>query len=302
LDGAGYVEEPPVLEGDDLLLFDAVAFDLSYVDRNIFALSLIAGSRYADISGFGALDIGSLVGVHNDDEAQREHCLRSSWHDGEEGDAAAVRACRDFIREELDLALSTVDADGVPDPNIREDVEIYLVYQDTRAVPLSTYYFHIGRALHALQDSFTHTYRSEDLLSIVEVMNWIEMLDDSIDQERDGPAHDSDADACECDEEWIQDSREAATDATADLLEVMNADVSSAEREVSIDRLMDSWMAHVPDCTLENDYCGSPAPESFAGTPCSGCSIATKGSGGASSRWDLLLLVALGLFLVRRVS
>jgi hypothetical protein len=48
-----------------------------------------------------------------------------------------------------------------------------------------------ARALHAGEDSFTHTLRTPDMHGIVHVMNYAEAVGGTLEEERDGLAHSS---------------------------------------------------------------------------------------------------------------
>jgi hypothetical protein len=297
LEAAGYASPPPGLEADDRLLFSALDFDVSYVERDIYALSLVVGVRSNDVGVFPGVDISRLVTLHNDPDDQASHCLRAAWEDGEEGDTAAVESCRAAIRSQVDLAFDA-DAGGLPDPSLREPVAVNLMYQGRREVELSTFYYHLGKALHVLQDSFTHGYRTEDRRGIVEVMNWIDDVAGGLDQERDGPAHASAADDCRCGRAGGGATYDAAIEASAELLALASEPEQRHVREASLEEFLDRWVSHVPGCTRENAYCSSPDPVDLAGDPCSGCSAAC-GATRTAPAWPLLLLLA-ALALSRR--
>ncbi len=300
LEAAGYASPPPGLEDEDRLLFSALDFDVSYVDRNVYALSLVVGARSNDVGALPGVDLARLVTLHNDPDDQASHCLRASWQDGEEGDAAAVESCRAFIRTQVDLALVTVAADGLPDPDVREPVAVNLMYQGRREVELSVFYYHMGKALHALQDSFSHCYRTEDRRGIVEVMNWIDDVAGNLDPGRDGPAHASAADDCRCGRDWGAATFDASVEASSELLALASGPGPRPVREAALETFLDRWVSHVPGCTRENDYCSSPDPVDLAGDPCSGCSAACGDRRPAPVWAPLVLLLALVLARRRR--
>ena len=287
LDAAGYAADPPAL-GDDRLLFESVDFDTSYLDRNIYALSLALGARSVDVGGVACTDLARLVGVQNDPDAQDMHCERSRVQDGEEGDAAAAESCREALRRE---ALIAFEAAG---PDEREDVTVNLLYQGSRQVPLSRFYFHMGRALHVLEDSFAHCFRTADRMGIVEVTNWIDDVSGRLDPDRDGPAHIDASDECRCNRPWGQPTYDAAVEASRELLALAYA---PAGREAVLEAFLEEWMSHVPGCTASNGYCASPDPEDLAGDPCPGCDCSQSGSGPGSGAIALAVLL---LVLARR--
>lgn len=95
------------------------------------------------------------------------HCDGGDLPDGR--GAAALSACRDWIRAELDAAVGAadrlVDADGTPVP-VRGRCGAFLA-GDTD--PLCRVDHHLGRALHAAQDFYAHTNWTDRPLPPTEV-------------------------------------------------------------------------------------------------------------------------------------
>lgn len=298
---AGYVALPPELSQDDRMLFESVGFECGYLDRNRWALALALGSRYFDVGRYSAVDLSLLTGLHNDPDLQATHCLRAASQDGEEGDADAVQSCRDLIRHELALAWDAGDVDGHPDASVTEDVQVYLLYQGTRAVPVSTFYFHLGRALHVLQDSFTHTYRSADRRQIVEVANWVEDVTGDRSTRVDGPPHDDDMDSCRCQQTWMVQLEATTVQASVDLVTLASMEGTRTDREAALETFMDDWMSHRAGCTVDNQWCGSPDPVNLRERPCGGCSTAGASGRTSPSAWVLMAgVLALALCGLRR--
>jgi len=283
LSTAGYAAVPPPLSGDDFDLYNAVDFDTSQVDDNVYALSLALGVRSNDVGDNSPLAIGQSIALHNDPGGQAAHCLRSAADDFEEGDASAAAACRAFVEEEIGAALDAADAEGLPAPQLREEVAVSLLYQGSREVPVSTFYYHAGRALHALQDSFAHCWRTPDRAAIAEVANWVEYVAGKIDEERDGPRHDSAADECACSRPWGEPTYEAAVTASAELLAAISRPAPRAAREEAAREVIAAWLSHAPGCTRDNGFCASPDLADLAENGCGGwgCSMAAPGTGGA---------------------
>ncbi len=276
----GYVAPPPDLTRDDRLLFESVGFDASYLDRNRWALDMALGVRHFDVDRYSAVDLGMLTALHNQPDTQANHCLRASWEDGEEGDAQAVSSCRGVIREEMALAWDSGDVDGRPDPWVTEDVEVYLLYQGARVLPVSRFYFHLGRALHVVQDSFTHCYRTRDARSIAEVTNWVEDVTGERKLDRDGPPHQDSADDCQCGRQWVADLRASSLLASVDLITLASMEGTRPEREEALESFLRDWVSHVPDCTADNGWCASPLPVGVRESPCGGCSVSGVDSHG----------------------
>src|SRR6185295_5189471 len=107
-------------------------------------------------------DLGSLTEIHGNPDNQGEHCLRSEDQKEPGGSAAAVNSCRTFIRQRATEALAALDANGAPDIANRTPLSVHLSLRGQIDVPLPTYYVRIGQAIHAVEDSFSHTYRSPD--------------------------------------------------------------------------------------------------------------------------------------------
>ena len=107
-------------------------------------LATLIGVRDNDLHGAALLDLPDLVVVHNSQESQDEHCLRSPSDDGDDGDVEALAECRGFILKELALALGD---EAQPQLDVTQDVKVALRWE-TRDVPLERFGFHLGRAMH----------------------------------------------------------------------------------------------------------------------------------------------------------
>lgn len=152
---------PGEVTEEDEVLAHALQFDVSNYGKDLATISLMVGVRYNDLHGAQAVNLGEVVPVHNRDEFQREHCLRSASHDGQSGAVAAIAECRNFME---DMVMRALDGHDIADPNPTQEVEVYLRFRAGQpVVRVSRLYFNLGRAIHALQDSFTHTFRAEDL-------------------------------------------------------------------------------------------------------------------------------------------
>jgi hypothetical protein len=246
-----------------------------------------------DIGSYPGLDLSRMVALHNDPDTQDMHCLRAAWQDGEEGDAEAVGSCRQAVRREVGLALDASSPDEL------EPVRVNLCYQGAREVMLSRFYYHLGRAVHVVQDSFSHCYRTEDRLSIVEVANWVEDVSGRLDPSRDGPAHDDDADDCQCTRPLGQPTYDAVLAASTDLIRLASMDAPRPDVEAQLETFLDLWMSHVEGCTRENGYCESPDPAELASDPCQGCQC-TLVRGRASQGGLVALALLAAALLVRR--
>jgi hypothetical protein len=254
----GYVAEPPQLRGDDARLRDNLEFDASPYDANIYALSLVLGVRNADTHGGPDFSFASNASAANADDDQRAHCLRTKTEDGPAGDAAAVADCRAWIESLYWQALATLDADGNIDPEQRSYAGVATEFQGSVSYPLSGVYYFAGRAIHAVQDSFTHSFRSPDGHRIRHVLNWSDQVSCSLDEARDGHGHETVLDDCKDGDPSEAARFELATQASSDLLTALTVPGSHAERAERIADFLETWMSYEPDCTLENAYCDDP--------------------------------------------
>ena len=185
--------------------------------RDLGATTMLLGVRDNDLKGRQSNDISELALVHGDPNLQREHCLRSSDDDEPDGSQTAVTHCREFILERVGQALDGLDDAGRPIAN-RTSLSVYLALRHRVDAPLPTFYLRMGQALHAVEDSFTHTYRSTDGMQIDVVLNWVDGVNGGLVPETDGPAHAGELDHCDDADDLRQQRRLLATDAATALL------------------------------------------------------------------------------------
>src|SRR5206468_2726850 len=115
-----------------------------------------------------------LAQVTADPATQRAHCLRSSDEKEPTGTARAIADCRDFIRQALMASLDGLGPDGAPDVEARDPLRVSLALRGRMTLSLPRFYLHAGAALHAIEDSFTHTFRKAGDPHVVTVaLNWI---------------------------------------------------------------------------------------------------------------------------------
>lgn len=281
--------QPPAPDAGQKVLADNLPFHLP-TTRDAWTVAMLAGVRDNDLHGASATDLPEHVEVDFAPASQPEHCLRTSDQDFAAGDVQAAQACHDYILEEVALALG--DAEAV-DLAATEPVQIALKYQRT-VVPLPRYAYRLGRALHALQDGFTHTYRSPDMRRIWEVFNYVDpALASDYNPTRDGRAHVSDFDHCTDTDAPGQTRVAAATQASADLLAAL-ADGSGGRegRLARADAVLQGYLQVDPGCSVSNDWCG--ALESYAADPTGSSSKGCAAAPGVISA--SALLAGLGLF------
>jgi uncharacterized protein (TIGR03382 family) len=295
LDRAGYVESPPQPSDEDRRLLNSTEFDLAQYDQNPWAWALILGVRYPDLEGAPSFDFDDLSRVHNAIAGQDAHCLRSEMQDGPEGDEEALAMYWQ--------ALSSLDEDGRVDASKQTVAKVNLIYSGKVDYPVSELYFAAGRALHAVQDSFTHTYRDpNDWRAVRTVFNWSDQVSCTIDEKRDGHGHESLLDDCEGSFESNDDRMSATQAASEQLLSALRRPGDRAERARRLEEFLDEWFTYQPGCTFSNDYCDHPVQEFLVKSPdsdiaiCEGCSASSS----PSAPWALLL--GLGLLRARRAA
>jgi hypothetical protein len=260
----GYVQQPPPLSGDDAALRDGVQFDAGPYPADIYALSLIIGARWPDSQGEPSFDFYKLSNVHNAPGDQGAHCLREESDVGAEpGDTRALAACRAAITTLYWQALATLDAaTGAVDPDARTLQPEYLPFLGKTQIPVSGFYFFAGRAVHAIQDSFTHTYRRMDGADaghrITSVFNWSSQVRGDLIEAENGHGHETILDDCQDDNPSNADRLGWATDATAELLAALTTPGAAAERQMRLDAFFTNWMGYEPGCSIENEYCDNP--------------------------------------------
>ena len=274
-------QAPAPTEDQQRAMADLV-FDLPHAD--VWTLALLFGVRSNDVRDFAPKDTSALSGVHNDPADQPAHCLRRPADDGPDGDLGALAACRQFILDEL-------AAGGLLDDTLdlapREQVPVYLAIRGRVSIELPRFAFRLGRALHALQDGFTHVFRApDDGAAITHVLNWVDFIDD-YDPERDGYHHIGALDDCRRDDSLAERRRQRAIVASSQLLAAIGD--SAPGRRARVEALLDSILAHAGGCDRANDYCSATELTEEESV---GCAIA----GGSS----VLVLIVIGWLVVRR--
>jgi hypothetical protein len=286
--------------GDDAALIADLNFDVPKSQRSIGVVTLLLGVRDNDVKQHGPNDLESLSPIASDPKLQAEHCLRAPDQDEPNGSRDAVAACREYIRNQLLAALDGLDEAGRPDARNREKLSVALAIRGTIDVSVPKFFLHAGRALHALEDSFTHTFRDpKDPRKIRVVVNFVEYSEGKLDESRDGPAHASELDQCDDADELRTERHQLAVAAGAQALSaLLDPKLDRAAKERAIDQTLDDYVSYDTQarCNADNHWCD--APELVYGSPALGCS-AMPGSVGRSVPW-LCALVLAAVWLQRR--
>ncbi len=288
---ATWIEIAHYLEDDLGLRFS------SDVDRMVLVSALI-GVRFPDQKGFAIVDLENIREIHLAEQGQEDHALRHMDQDGDEGSPAAVDETRAHILEVLGRAYEDYRL-----PTVSEQtafVPFFLDFYGAVDVRVWRPAFRVGVALHALQDSFPHTYRSPDARRVYAVGNYIDALRGPFDERRDGPRHSDFLDACAKDE--VRPLHESAIQASADLLAATRAYFETGD-QAPIVAVLDDWLVVAPGCGYP-DYCGTPwvaLAKRDETQPPLACTAASPGERGPRS-WAgaLVLLGAAVLAALRR--
>jgi MYXO-CTERM domain-containing protein len=285
---------PLPADRNDRALIDDLEFAPANDMTDLGGATLLIGVRDNDLKGRDSMDLSQLPLVHGDPGAQREHCLRNAQELEPGGSETAVLDCRAFIRERVAQALDGLDATtGKPDPTNKTSLPLYLALRHHVDALLPTYYVRIGQAIHAVEDSFTHTYRTPDGMQITVVMDWVDEANGNLVEATDGPPHSSEMDRCDDPDDLRTQRRALATEAaTAVLRTTLDPNQTNEQKTAAVEVILDKYLSYSPGCTFDNNWCD--APEHKYGNGSLGCSMG--GPGNRSSVWEwaaILGLVAL---------
>ncbi len=243
------VATAPAATEDQHRAMDDLTFSLPH--RDVWTLALLFGVRSNDVRDQPPTAIARLGDVHNDPDDQQAHCLRRPADDGPDGDAAAIAACRQFVLAEL-AAGHLLDDDL--DTASAEPVSVYLAIRGKVTIELPAFAYHLGRALHAIQDGYTHVFR-DDAGAITHVLNWVDYIDDYR-EARDGYHHVGALDDCRRDD--VREERRVARAREASRLLVAAIADPAPGRRARIEAALDTILARMPGCDLANRYCAAP--------------------------------------------
>lgn len=238
-----------------------------------FAVVLVTGVRAPDVEGAASLDLGTMRDRHLDPHGQHPHALRRPQDDGPDGDERAAAAARDWIRQRVSLAYEALEK---PVEAQYVETEVWLDFRGLVTVRAWAPAFHLGEALHTVQDSFAHALRSPDQKRIRQVLNYIEAIGGDYDAARDGLPHSMKLDEC-----GFETAPEvlAAREASYQLLRVWR------QGPAAVDAWLDRWFGFDDACI---DDCDA-VPASVR------AEAQRSGSKGCASAGGLLsLLVLLG--------
>ncbi|HSN24979.1 MAG TPA: hypothetical protein VLT45_01805, partial [Kofleriaceae bacterium] len=239
---------------------------------DLAAMSLLLGVRDNDLKGHNPLDTLQLTEVHGNPDRQDEHCIRSAEDDGTAGDPAALDQCRTFIHTRIAEALAALAPDGTVDASARMELTVYVSFAGRVRPMLPTFYVRLGQAVHALEDGFSHTYRTPDGAAVTVVTNWIDYVSTGGAQpDRDGPPHLAVLDHCEGSDPLVKRNFDLATQAATELFDiVLDPTRTTDDKLAAVDALTAKYLAYQPGCTSDNAYCDAREPH-VTGPGATGC-------------------------------
>jgi hypothetical protein len=283
------------VDATDRPMVDDLPFTVPADVADLAGVALVLGVRDNDLKGHGSTDLDGLALVHGDPSTQDEHCLRDLDDLEPDGTARAVARCRGFILGRVGEALDHLDATGAPDGTQRVALPVTLTIRGAVTVLLPAFYVRLGQALHALQDSFSHSYRTADGRRITTSLTWLHPVDDDLDEAVTGAAHSSALDRCTSLDPLRATRYAVADEASRAFLTAALSPGARDERLAAVDAVLDTYMSVQAGCTAANAWCD--APEHAYPTGAGGCSVA-----GTRRAWLPALLLSLSLlgFTTRR--
>ena len=177
--------------------------------------------------------------------------LREPRHDYTDGDRQAIEAGVQRLKELFSIGQSFRNKTSSEQ---LIEIRIYFDFYGQVKMPVWGPAFYLGKALHIIQDSFTHTIRSEDMTKILHVLNYAEALYGKWEQQRDGLRHSTGLDSCSENNE----KDKAAGEATKELFEIANSIIfDGLNPDTASSTFIDKWFQYQPGCDYANNYCDS---------------------------------------------
>jgi hypothetical protein len=221
--------------------------------QEVVIVSLLVGVRSPDTDGHALLDFDSLRTLHGSPEGQYHHALRSVDDDGDEGNSTAVEGIRQHI---TDTVLMAGEYLMMPVADQIIEAPFYLDFYGLVDIEVWAPAYYLGRAIHALQDSFSHTLRGDGFQKIIHVFNYAEAIGAGFDEKRDGLAHSDSMDKCVGETAPMVN---AAEEATTDLfITLRDGETAADERGAGLSAFLDRWVVYQEGCNGANAYCDSP--------------------------------------------
>jgi len=233
-----------------LELFKELDFpSLARRDR-FYLFSLFSGVRHNDTEGKTVLHLNELRTLHTDKLGQYDHFLRSTDDDYRPGDENAVALSTARI---LDLVEKARQYFQAPSEEQMMLVPLAVDFYGEVEVEVWAPAFYLGKALHIMQDSFSHAIRTDDQRRIVSVMNYADGISGAWLEDRDGLRHSDELDKCDNPDSPRIQATQTASD---DLLAAGTQLILFGEQDL-LDQVVEDWLTYEPGCQAANNYCDS---------------------------------------------
>lgn len=222
----------------------------------------VLANRSLDFGGNEATALDSLAQVHGAEQNQKEHCLRRTTQDGVAGAKAALEECHAYIREQAELAIQGLDSSGRVMRDARIEFPATLSIRGNLDLDAPRFYVGMGRALHTIQDSFSHSYRTPDDLRITTILNYAEIAEAQHDVEIDGPAHSGVLDECSNLDDFRNTRLQMARQASIDFVTVLyDRNLTADEKRAGVEAFLTNYLSYEPGCDYSNAWCDAPELE-----------------------------------------
>src|SRR5690606_22245672 len=122
----------------------------------------------------------------------------------------------------------------------------------------------------------------EDPLKVIAVMNYVEYVEEELDQHVDGPPHSSGMDRCVDLDAFRQERDGLAVTASADLLRAtLDHTVDRSGKEALVDQMLTQYLSLQEGCNADNAWCDAPEAN-YPGERGCVCSLPGGGNGSGS--------------------
>lgn len=226
--------------------------------------SLVVGVRFPDVEESTPRDLVTLREAQLTNGLQAAHALRGLDHVGPGANAKALAAARAQLLDLTDRAFDAHQTDTTP-----VEVRAWVEHYGSVPVRIDRPLFLLGQALHLLQDSFSHTYRSADGRRVLAVMTYLGAFERPFVEVQSGPRHSVAMDRCETDA--VSSTRAFALEASREMVLAVQHQWLTGDRS-QVEAVVDRWMQLEPGCDLANHYCDAPLLEVGRTEETTGCS------------------------------
>jgi hypothetical protein len=288
----------PPTENDSALIGD-LQFTPADDMRDLSGASLLIGMRDNDLKGKSSTDLTELALVQGDPNKQEEHCLRGPQDKEPTGTQTTVAKCQAFILQRFGEAIATLDANGVPDPTQTIRLPMHLAVRGDTVAVLPAFYVKMGQSLHAVEDSFAHSYRTADGTKITVSLDWLDEATSTVNEETDGPSHRGELDVCNDPDALRKLRHQLAIDTSVQMLRAaLDPSLDHAGKMAAAQAVINARLSFQPGCNFANHWCNAPE-EAYGNTSLISCS-STGAQGRAWLGWAAALTFLASLFQRRR--